>query len=429
VVDLRHHDGAVEIVRLMGKYAELDASGKVPSAQLDGGTVAAHEASTDPHTGYQKESEKSAANGYASLGAGAKVPIAEIPTGSSATTVCVGDDARLSDARTPLAHTHPESEVTNLVSDLAAKAPTARLINTTAPLAGGGDLSADRTLTISDATTTAKGAVELATDGESAANVVVQGNDARMSNARTPTAHATSHQPGGGDAMAVDAAAATGSLRTLGTSGTTACAGNDARLSDARTPTAHATSHKSGGSDAIKLDELAEPTDITTLNADTTKHGLMQKYPGGTSTFLRADGTFAAAGGGGASATTVEKNLGSTPVTRGKFTITDAAISSTSKVMCWQAPGPYTGKGAQADEAEMAPVRVLSVEPAAGSAVVKWEAEGYVSVRPSLLGDYGKQNTVTNQASQEVDNPRSVLYAQRIGKVRGNVKFSYVVFA
>jgi hypothetical protein len=216
---------------------------------------------------------------------------------------------------------------------------------------------------------------------------------------------------------------------SLGTSGTTACAGNDARLSDARTPTAHATSHKSGGSDAIKLDELAEPTDITTLNADTTKHGLMQKYPGGTSTFLRADGTFAAAGGGGASATTVEKNLGSTPVTRGKFTITDAAISSTSKVMCWQAPGPYTGKGAQADEAEMAPVRVLSVEPAAGSAVVKWEAEGYVSVRPSLLGDYGKQNTVTNQASQEVDNPRSVLYAQRIGKVRGNVKFSYVVFA
>ena len=37
------------------------------------------------------------------------------------------------------------------------------------------------------ATTSTIGAVELATDGESAANVVVQGNDARMSNARIPT--------------------------------------------------------------------------------------------------------------------------------------------------------------------------------------------------------------------------------------------------
>lgn len=41
-----------------------------------------------------------------------------------------------------------------------------------------------------DATTTAKGIVELATDGESAANVVVQGNDARMSNSRAPSGSA-----------------------------------------------------------------------------------------------------------------------------------------------------------------------------------------------------------------------------------------------
>ena len=36
------------------------------------------------------------------------------------------------------------------------------------------------------ATTTAKGAVELATSGENAANVAVQGNDSRLSDARTP---------------------------------------------------------------------------------------------------------------------------------------------------------------------------------------------------------------------------------------------------
>jgi hypothetical protein len=43
----------------------------------------------------------------------------------------------------------PESGVTNLVTDLAAKAPAARLLNTTAPLTGGGDLSVDRTLGVS----------------------------------------------------------------------------------------------------------------------------------------------------------------------------------------------------------------------------------------------------------------------------------------
>jgi hypothetical protein len=64
----------------------------------------------------------------------------------------------------------------------------------------------------------------------------------------------------------------------------------------------HATSHKSGGADAIKLDELAAPTDVTTLNATTSAHGLLPKLGGGTTNFLRADGTWAApAGGGGGS--------------------------------------------------------------------------------------------------------------------------------
>ncbi len=48
-----------------------------------------------------------------------------------------------------------------------------------------------------------------------------------------------------------DAAAGTGSLRTLGTSSTQAAAGNDSRLSNARTPTAHASTHTHGGSDAV----------------------------------------------------------------------------------------------------------------------------------------------------------------------------------
>jgi len=54
-----------------------------------------------------------------------------------------------------------ESQVTNLTTDLAGKVGTSRTVSTTAPLAGGGDLSTDRTLTIADATTSVKGAVQL----------------------------------------------------------------------------------------------------------------------------------------------------------------------------------------------------------------------------------------------------------------------------
>jgi hypothetical protein len=66
----------------------------------------------------------------------------------------------------------------------------------------------------------------------------------------------------------------------------------------------HAARHKSGGADAIKLDELAAPTDITTLNATTSAHGLLPKLGGGTTNFLRADGSWAAPAGGGGSIST-----------------------------------------------------------------------------------------------------------------------------
>lgn len=54
-------------------------------------------------------------------------------------------------------------KVPNLVSEgVSSRAPNTRAINTTAPLQGGGDLSADRTLTIAVATTAAVGVVKQA---------------------------------------------------------------------------------------------------------------------------------------------------------------------------------------------------------------------------------------------------------------------------
>lgn len=84
--------------------------------------------------------------------------------------------------------------------------------------------------------------------------------------------------------------------KNFGTGSGEVCQGNDARLSDARTPTAHNTTHQSGGGDSIKLDDLAQPDDNTDLDATTGRHGLLPKLGGGTSNFLRADGSWAAPG-------------------------------------------------------------------------------------------------------------------------------------
>jgi hypothetical protein len=128
--------------------------------------------------------------------------------------------------------------------------------------------------------------------------------------------------------------------------------------------------------------------------------------------------------GAGGSATTVEVNLGSTATFRGKFTITDAAISGTSKVLVWQAPGPYTGKGTRADEAEMQPVSVIVAEPGAGSAVVKWQTPPMVVETFSMrVGGQPASGIVPGfKDPQALAGP-----AVRRGRVRGNVKFTYQV--
>lgn len=147
-----------------------------------------------------------------------------------------------------------------------------------------------------------------------------------------------------------------------------------------------------------------------------------------SSTYLRGDQTWATVSGSGASATTVEIDLG-TAKSQGRFTITDAAISATSKVLCWQAPGPYTGKGTLADEAEMQPVQVVAVNPASGSAVVYWQTP------PVVVMSTGEQNAGRrdqNTASSFLADQRLRLplpSPHRIGKVKGNVKFSYMVLA
>ena len=159
--------------------------------------------------------------------------------GNTAGTACQGNDVRLADARTPKPHkaTHQTGGSDAITpADIGAAAKTIQIKPGTG-LTGGGTLEADRTLTVSYGT---------------AAGTACQGNDARLSNARTPTAHKATHKTGGTDALTpadIGAVPTTvqvitgtglsggGSLtanRTLtvkyGTGAGTACQGNDARV-------------------------------------------------------------------------------------------------------------------------------------------------------------------------------------------------------
>ena len=85
-------------------------------------------------------------------------------------------------------------KTTGLQAALDGKAPTTRTITAGTGLTGGGDLTANRTLAVSYGTT---------------AGTAVQGNDTRLSDARTPTSHAASHASGGADALAISGAQVT----------------------------------------------------------------------------------------------------------------------------------------------------------------------------------------------------------------------------
>ena len=199
-----------------------------------------------------------------------------IKYGNTAGTACQGNDVRLADARTPKPHkaTHQTGGSDAITpADIGAADKTIQIKPGTG-LTGGGTLEADRTLTVSYGT---------------AAGTACQGNDARLSNARTPTAHKTTHKTGGTDALTpadigavpttVQVIAGTGlsgggslaANRTLtvkyGTGAGTVCQGNDSRLNNARTPVAHKATHAAGGADALTPEDIGAASNTVKIRA------------------------------------------------------------------------------------------------------------------------------------------------------------------
>lgn len=227
-------------------------------------------------------------------------------------------------------------------------------------------------------------------DGHAAATTTVHGitdsstlvvtSDSRLSNARTPTSHHTSHEPGGGDAMAADAAAATASLRTLGTGAAQACAGSDARLSDTRTPTdGSVTNAKVSATAAIAKSKLAA---LAIVDADVdaaaaiaeSKLALASDAAAGTASrrTLGTGATQAAVGSHAHSGTYVPLSQvtakGDVLAATANATIANLAVGSDGQVLTADAASTPGVKWAAVSTSFATPSVALGTAAAAGSA-------------------------------------------------------------
>jgi hypothetical protein len=250
----------------------------------------------------EKLANKNAANGYAGLSAASKLAGVQQLYGAIANTAAEGNDARLSDARTPVAHTHPESDVVGLVTDLGDLLTDVGIVSMDlglhlADVANPHAVTAAQIGAPTLAVFNAHEARHRAAGADALSVVTLAGFPGGSTNylredgtfapppgaLGLPNAHASSHQNAGSDEINV--AGLSGQLADpqppiIGAGATQAVAGNDARLTDARTPALHAASHAAAASDALSILALAG-------------------FPGGTTNYLRADGSFAAPPGGG----------------------------------------------------------------------------------------------------------------------------------
>lgn len=159
--------------------------------------------------------------------------IARIPTGTTATTVCIGNDSRLTDSRTPsgaaggdLSGTYPNPSLAN--SGVTAGTYTSVTVDAKGRVTAGSN-PAGYSLPV--ATASVLGGVKIGSGISIDANGVISasGGGYTLPNATTSTL--------GGVIVGTGLGVSSGTVSvTYGTSAGTACQGNDSRLSDSRAP-------------------------------------------------------------------------------------------------------------------------------------------------------------------------------------------------
>ncbi|MCD0159764.1 tail fiber domain-containing protein [Deinococcus sp. 6YEL10] len=209
-----HLDSAVPL-RMSGTEV-ISADGWIPWARITG--VPAFAPTTHTHTVAQVTGLQALLDSKAQ--AGHSHDVTALPVAASGETSGVklvrADDARLSNARTPTAHTHLISEISGLQDALNAAATHTHSVAQVAGLQG----LLDGKAAVSHAH--GLGDLPVAASGESSAVKLVRADDARLSNARTPTAHGhTIPEIAGLQAALTErpVASANGGLAYLGASG------------------------------------------------------------------------------------------------------------------------------------------------------------------------------------------------------------------
>ena len=158
------------------------------------------------------------------------------------------------------------------------KVATSRYINTTSPLSGGGDLSADRTIAIPQGNSTTDGYIN-ATDWTTFNNKL-----------NTTLASANIYV---GNATNVTAAVAMSGDATMSNAG--ALAINDDSHSHTSTTLPATVTYLGTAIDETEM----SLSDITTLNSNTTRHGFLPKLSGTATEFVNGAGSWATPAGSG----------------------------------------------------------------------------------------------------------------------------------
>lgn len=195
--------------------------------------------SDDDHPQYQLRSEKNSANGYAGLDGSGLLPDNRLPAsiardsevsaavaaheagnGVHAIAGVTGLQAAL-DAKAAAADLTTEASArasadttlqTNITAEASARAAAITAASTT-DRARSNHTGTQTLSTISDAGTAA--ALNVPASGDAASGEIVKGSDTRLTNARTPSAHASTHASAGSDPLTLSESQVTGLVSDL----------------------------------------------------------------------------------------------------------------------------------------------------------------------------------------------------------------------
>jgi len=233
--------------------------------------------------------------------------------------VVLTTDSRLSDARTPTSHTHTASQITDFSSAVAAAAPP----TTNASLLTSGTLSDSRLSASVVLTTDGRLSDARTPTAHSHAVSDVTGLQTALDAKQASGSYAAaSHTHTAGQVSGLATVATTGSYADLtsvpasfapsahnqawstitstpttisGYGITDAVGSSDSRLTDSRTPTSHASSHASGGADAISIA-------ASQIGSGTVAAARLGSGTADSTTYLRGDQTWASVASASASA-------------------------------------------------------------------------------------------------------------------------------